>query len=331
MPEAHDSPYASQLVLVLGADDEASGIVSTLAADGLDAVRVASAPEALATLDAVDVSLVVVVEDAPVSPADLFGAAARNGHRPPGLYVGAMAKQLPPGVDQAPASPAAAVGAVRQRLLAEAAADADPAIERDPLETYGSTVSHELRNHVGAARLAVESLEGPTTEQALSALDRLETLATEAAVIAEKEVEDVESVALSEAGTAAADRFTAPDAKIVIETAQSIAADRDLLTLMIENLFRNAVEHGSTGSQLRATDAVEHGGGDVTIRVIDTENGFAVVDDGPGFESEDPFAWGYTTGDGQGAGLAVVRRIAEAHGWSVTASNEDGARVDVIL
>lgn len=331
MPEAHDSPFASRLVLVLGGDDQAAGLVSTLADDGLDTVRVASAPEALATLDAVDVSLFVVVENAVARPADPFGAAARNGHRPPGLYVGARAEKLPPGVEQAPSSTDAAAAAVRQRLLAEAATDADPAVERDPLATYSSTVSHELRNHVGAARLAVESLEGPTTEQALSALDRLETLAREAEAIASKEVEGIGSVDLSEAGAAAADRLTTPDAKIVIEAEQRIAADRDLLTLVIENLLRNAVEHGSTGSQTQSDDAAEHAGDDVTIRVVDTENGFAVVDDGPGFESEDPFAWGYTTGEGQGAGLAVVRRIAEAHGWSVSAGNDDGARVDVIL
>lgn len=329
MPQAHESPYAARLVLVLGDDDQASELVSTLADDGLETVRVAAAPEALATLDAVGVSLLVVVEDAVARPTDLFGAAARNGHRPPGLYVGEKTQKLPPGVEQAPSSPEAAAAAVRQRLLAESAADADPAIERDPLAIFGSTVSHELRNHLGTARLAVEPLEGPTTEQAFSALDRLETLATEAEAIASNEVEEPDPVDLSEAGSAAADRLTGPDARIVIEAGQSIAADRDLLTLMIENLFWNAVEHGSTHSQTQSADAV--GGGTVTIRVVDTENGFAVVDDGPGFESEDPFAWGYTTGDGQGAGLAIVRSIAQAHGWSVSASNDDGARVDVIV
>lgn len=33
----------------------------------------------------------------------------------------------------------------------------------------------------------------------------------------------------------------------------------------------------------------------------------------------------------EGAGLAVVRRIADAHGWSVSADNDDGARVDVVV
>lgn len=316
MSEAHDSPLASRLVLVLGDDEQATELVSTLTADGVDTVRVETAPEALATLDAVEVSLFVVVDGAVSHPSDAFGAAARDGHRPPGIFVGERTHELPPGVEQAPPSTAAAAAAVRQRLLAEAATDADPAVDRDPLATYGSTVSHELRNHVGAARLAVESLEGPTTDQALSALDRLETLATEAEAIASKEVEDVDSVDLAEAGATAADRLTTPDATIQIEAEESIAADRDLLTLLLENLLRNAAEHGGDG---------------VTIRVVDTEEGFAVVDDGPGFESDDPFAWGYTTGEGQGAGLAVVRRIAEAHGWSVRASDDGGARVDVVV
>jgi len=90
------------------------------------------------------------------------------------------------------------------------------------------------------------------------------------------------------------------------------------------------VEHGSTTSRPEADGAAEHGD-DVTIRLVDTEAGFAVVDDGPGFQSEDPFAWGYTTGEGQGAGLAVVSRIADAHDWSVAASNDGGARVDVLV
>lgn len=102
------------------------------------------------------------------------------------------------------------------------------------------------------------------------------TLASEAEAIASKEVEGTDTVDLSEAEATAADRLTTPETKIVIEAGQSIAADRDLLILMIENLIRNSAEHG---------------GNDGTVRIIDTENGFVVVDDGPGFESEDPFAW----------------------------------------
>ena len=313
MPQTHESPLPTGFVLVCGDDDGATALVDTLAADGIDAVHASSPPEALSTLDTVAVSVLVVVDDGRPHPEDLFGAAARRGHRLPGLYVGSRTRPLPPAVEQVPdTGDAAAV--VRQRLLAEAADDADPAVADDPLAAFGLTVSHELRNHLGAAKLALDSLEGPTTEQALAALDRLEGLAAEAEAIAAKDAGPTESVSLSDAAEAAADRLRIAHADIGIEAADEVDANRELLVLLLENLLRNAVEHG---------------GENVTVEVIDTADGFAVVDDGEGFGSADPFAWGYTTGEGQGAGLAIVQRVAAAHDWEIAASDDDGARIDV--
>ena len=314
MTPALESPFARRRVLVVGNDDRAAALESSLDADGIETTRVASAPEALATLDAVEVTLLVVIDGIERRPADVFGAAARRGHQLPGVFVGSKARQLPPGVEQAPAGADAAASVIRQRLLAASAADAEPAVENDPLAAFGDTVSHELRNHLSAARLAVDSLEGPTIEQARDALDRLEGLAREAEVIAAGEVSDTESVSLASAATDAADRVRAPEASIRVDVEGTVEADPALLTLLLENLVRNAVEHG---------------GDDVTVRVTDTDAGFAVADDGPGFGDGSPFAWGYSGDGGQGAGLGIVRRIADAHGWEIVAENDDGARVEI--
>jgi signal transduction histidine kinase len=117
---------------------------------------------------------------------------------------------------------------------------------------------------------------------------------------------------------------------------------------VFENLFRNAVEHGSTSPRSQAPeDCVEHGStsnrtksgdseasetpretgdaGDsvVTVTVGSTDSGFYVADDGPGIPEsmrEDVFETGYTTSaDGTGFGLDIVRTIAAAHGWRVAA------------
>ena len=309
-----ESPFADRRVLVLGNGDRAAALVDSLAADGIEATRAESTPEALATLDAVEVALLVVIDGIEGRPADVFGAAARRGHQLPGVFVGSKARQLPPGVEQAPAGADAAAAVIRQRLLAASAADAEPAVEHDPLAAYGDTVSHELRNHLSAARLAVDSLEGPTVEQARNALDRLEGLAREAAAIAGGDIEASEQVSLGTAGEDAADRVRAPEASIRVGADGTVRADPELLTLLLENLIRNSAEHGGEG---------------VTVRVIDTDAGFAVVDDGPGFGDADPFAWGYSTDDGQGAGLGIVQRIADAHDWEIRAANDDGARVEL--
>jgi signal transduction histidine kinase len=111
------------------------------------------------------------------------------------------------------------------------------------------------------------------------------------------------------------------NAVLVVDDDLTFAVDPDRLQQLFENLFRNAIEHG---------------GDDVTIRVGAIENnGFYVEDDGPGIpeeKREDVFDSGFTTNrDGTGFGLAIVKEIVEAHGWTVSVadSDEGGARFEV--
>jgi len=90
-----------------------------------------------------------------------------------------------------------------------------------------------------------------------------------------------------------------------------VYTDDDRLRNLFENLFRNAVDHGSN---------------DATVWVGTTEDGFYVEDDGPGIPDDDKesvFESGFTTG-GTGLGLAIVEQIADAHDWTVHV--EDGRR-----
>jgi signal transduction histidine kinase len=90
---------------------------------------------------------------------------------------------------------------------------------------------------------------------------------------------------------------------------------------LFENLFRNAVNHG---------------GGEVTVTIGEIADGFYVADDGAGIpddERDDIFEAGYSTADGgTGFGLAIVKEVVEAHGWEirVTDSEMGGARFEII-
>jgi signal transduction histidine kinase len=109
-----------------------------------------------------------------------------------------------------------------------------------------------------------------------------------------------------------------------------VEADDARFRELLENLFRNAVEHGSANNR-PASMTVE-------IGELDDSEGFYVADNGPGIPEElcdQIFEHGFTTEeDGTGFGLAIVASISDAHGWEVevTCGDEresaDGARFE---
>ena len=125
---------------------------------------------------------------------------------------------------------------------------------------------------------------------------------------------------------------------MTIEDDIEVQGDRDRIKRLLENLFRNAVEHGSTSSRTESDDGVERGDRRVTVRVgtLSEESGFYVTDDGPGIPVEDHetvLESGYTTSeDGSGFGLAIVAEIAAAHEWDVRLSEsvDGGVRFEFI-
>ncbi|MFC7135970.1 sensor histidine kinase [Halobaculum litoreum] len=136
-------------------------------------------------------------------------------------------------------------------------------------------------------------------------IDDLLRLAREGRVVG-----DAEPVGIAETARRAWRIVDTADATLSVADG-TVDADPERLCELFENLFRNAIEHAGDG---------------VTVRVEPTDGGFVVADDGPGVppaRREDVFEAGVSTADdGTGFGLAIVRRIAEAHGWSVTL--EDG-------
>ncbi|WP_435062582.1 GAF domain-containing sensor histidine kinase [Halobaculum sp. EA56] len=190
------------------------------------------------------------------------------------------------------------------------------------LEEFAEVVSHDLRNplNVAAGRvdLAAEKVDDPDVASDLAtaseALGRVADVVEDARALAVGErVDDAEPVSLEAVATAAWGGVETGGAELTVEADGDVTADRGLLARLLENLFRNAVEH--------AGDAPR-------VLVVGTADGFAVEDDGPGVPADERgavFRVGYSGADGTGLGLGIVARVAEAHGWSVRI--EDGERL----
>lgn len=102
-----------------------------------------------------------------------------------------------------------------------------------------------------------------------------------------------------------------------------------LLSLVLHNLFRNAMQACETRDMAKV---------EVTVKALGNDIQMLIEDNGPGFSTEvlgQVGERGFTTKhDGMGVGLALCRRIVEQHGASLTLGNRDtgrGARITLQL
>jgi PAS domain S-box-containing protein len=208
----------------------------------------------------------------------------------------------------------------------------EQALERqnERLDKFAGIVSHDLRNPLNVAANSVDGLEEESAhvDRLDRSLDRMEaiiddvlTLAKQGETVSEPSPADLEKMA-----TDAWSYVDTGEATLAVDIDEYVMADASRLKELLSNLFRNAMEHGSTSQA--ASD-------DVTVTVGLLSDGFYVADDGPGIpedEREAAFEVGYSTSAaGTGFGLGIVDEIARAHGWNVTVTESDagGARFEI--
>ena len=241
------------------------------------------------------------------------------------------------------------------------------------LERVAEVISHDLRSPLTVAKGRLELAEGESDSEHLESvgrsLDRMEALVEDVLTLAREgdRVDELEPVDLASVCRDTWENVETPNARLAVDEELTIRADRSRLRQLLGNLFRNAVEHGSTNSpshaqenaaeqgstgpdsRARRDDAVdsttddghsadgtaERDEAELTVTVGASNGGFYVTDDGSGLpdgSEEEIFESGVSTSaSGTGLGLSIIREVARGHGWEVTAgeSEDGGARFDV--
>ncbi|MGB9958375.1 sensor histidine kinase [Haloferax prahovense] len=161
-------------------------------------------------------------------------------------------------------SVALAVGAIRWSTHRDAR-ETDLRRRNDRLDQFASVITHDLRNPLNVAQMRLElARDGHGTEHlstVADAHDRMEALIQDVLQLARagESVGEVERVSLATVAADAVTNTSLGASGLTVEADAELLADRGRLTAVFENLFRNAVEHGSTGNQTTSGDAVEHG------------------------------------------------------------------------
>jgi signal transduction histidine kinase len=225
----------------------------------------------------------------------------------------------------------------------------EPAVEREvrrntmvmqtekqaSIDELSSTIAHEIRNPIAAAKSLVQQMgEDPTSIEnveyanvALDELDRVERRISHLLRFAKEEDYNFDNVNLAAVVDSALQQMKAKldDAKVRVArnyiSGPVVVADSEKLRQVFSNVLDNAIDALQGVAEERRIDLfIENGGKRATVKLADNGSGIAPEKIDRIFN---PF---FTTKEkGTGLGMAISRKIVEAHQGTIDVSSEPGA------
>ena len=224
----------------------------------------------------------------------------------------------------------------------------EPAIEREvrrekvvmqtekqaSIDELSSTIAHEIRNPIAAAKSLVQQMgEDPTSVEnveyakvALDELDRVERRISHLLRFAKEEDYQFDNVNLATIVDSALTQLRAKLDAAKVSVARNyiggptVHADKEKLKQVFANVLDNAIDALDSVAEGRRIDLfIENGGKRAVVRLRD--NGCGI----PPEKIDRIFNPFFTTKDkGTGLGMAISRKIVEAHEGSIDVVSEPG-------
>jgi two-component system sensor histidine kinase/response regulator len=232
---------------------------------------------------------------------------------------------------------------VRTHLALKAARDQLKKLAEDKDELLG-ILAHDLKNHLGAMRMSVQLLEARAKTHADSRLERMATNIQAATIQTLDFVEEflanssvdrgirlsIEPVSLGRASASAVEQYAEAARRkgigleYVGDSEASVAADRNALDQVLDNLISNAVKFSPSGRTVRVSVTTGRSGGPIC----------RVEDEGPGFTDEDKahmfrrycrLSARPTDGEpSTGLGLSIVKKLVDDMGGQIRCESTYG-------
>jgi signal transduction histidine kinase len=231
----------------------------------------------------------------------------------------------------------------------------DPAVERElvrekavmqtekqaSLDELSSTIAHEIRNPIAAAKSLVQQMgEDPhsveNVEYAKVALDELDRVERRIAHLLKFAKEEDYAMAPTNLATVVDAALTQLRGKLAAAriapvrnyiTGPTIVADGEKLKQVFANVLDNAIDAFDGVPENRRVELfIENGGSNATVRVRD--NGCGIPPD----KLERIFNPFFTTKEkGTGLGMAISRKIVEAHAGTMDVASEVGRGTEFVV